>query len=75
MKYILKTSIVLLLSTIILNTVIAQILNPVKWAFSTKKTTSCEFELVLTAQIEASWHLYGQKLILSLRAGHRQLQN
>lgn len=39
----------------------AQILNPVKWDFSTNKLSDCEYELVFSAKLDKGWHLYGQK--------------
>jgi len=38
----------------------AQILKPVTWSFSNKQVSDTEFDLVLTASIENSWHLYSQ---------------
>ena len=38
----------------------AQILKPVKWSFSTEKTSDKEATLVFTASIDKSWHLYSQ---------------
>lgn len=61
MKNIFRLGLLLLLSSIILNTVTAQIFTPVKWDFGTKKLSECEYELIFTAQIEDTWHLYGQK--------------
>lgn len=39
----------------------AQMSDPVKWSFSTKKISACEMELIFKAKIEGDWHLYGQK--------------
>jgi thiol:disulfide interchange protein len=38
----------------------AQILKPVTWSFSNKQVSDTEFDLVLTASIDNSWHLYSQ---------------
>ena len=38
----------------------AEILKPVTWSFSNKQVSDTEFELVLTADIANSWHLYSQ---------------
>ncbi|HRZ95920.1 MAG TPA: cytochrome c biogenesis protein CcdA [Paludibacter sp.] len=38
----------------------AQIENPVTWSFSSRNVSANESELVLTATIEKSWHLYSQ---------------
>jgi thiol:disulfide interchange protein len=40
----------------------AQMVTPVKWAFSVKELANDEAELLLTATIENTWHLYSQKL-------------
>ncbi|RAJ04227.1 thiol:disulfide interchange protein DsbD [Chitinophaga skermanii] len=36
----------------------AQIQNPVKWSFSSKKIAANTYELHMTATIEKTWHLY-----------------
>jgi DsbC/DsbD-like thiol-disulfide interchange protein len=36
----------------------AQIKNPVKWTFSSKKITDKTYELHITASIEPGWHIY-----------------
>lgn len=41
----------------------AQIQNPVKWKFSSENSSSGEPELVITATIDAGWHLYSQFII------------
>ncbi len=38
----------------------AQILKPVKWSFSSKKTGDNEAVLIFTAKIDKGWHLYSQ---------------
>lgn len=40
----------------------SQIVTPVKWAFSVKELANDEAELLLTATIDKTWHLYSQKL-------------
>lgn len=60
MKSIFRSSF-LLVSILFFNTIIAQIVDPVKWDFSTKKISDCEYELTFKANIEGSWHMYGQK--------------
>ena len=40
----------------------AQILEPVKWQFSSNKISDTEYELVFTADIEQHWHLYSQDI-------------
>ena len=43
----------------------AQILEPVKWEFSSKKVTDNEYLLTFTANIEPQWHLYSQDIPMS----------
>lgn len=38
----------------------SQILNPVKWTFSTKQISDTEAELIFKASIDKGWHLYSQ---------------
>ncbi|MBE0640717.1 MAG: hypothetical protein IH599_01695, partial [Bacteroidales bacterium] len=52
-------SIILLLISFSLS---AQILEPVKWTFGSKKLTDTEAELVFTATMDPGWHLYSQFL-------------
>jgi thiol:disulfide interchange protein DsbD len=61
MKHIFRLGILLLLSTFFFNNVNAQIFDPVKWDFSSKKISDCEYELIINAKLEGNWHLYGQK--------------
>lgn len=42
-----------------------QILEPVKWRFSTEKLGNDEFNLVFIADIEPRWHLYSQNIPMS----------
>ena len=37
----------------------AQILQPVKWSFDSKKINNEEFDLILKAQMDKGWHIYG----------------
>ena len=46
-------------STIALN---AQILEPVKWAFSINQISETEFEIVADATIDENWHLYSSNI-------------
>lgn len=39
-----------------------QILKPVKWSFSTKQISPAEVQLVFTATIDPTWHLYSQDI-------------
>lgn len=49
-----------LLFVIITLQVQGQILDPVKWNFSSKKVSDKEAELVITAKIDKGWHVYSQ---------------
>ena len=39
---------------------ISQVQKPVKWSFTSKKTTDNNFEIHLTATVENGWHIYSQ---------------
>lgn len=43
-------------------TTLAQIQEPVKWAFSAERTSSSEAELIFTATIDNGWYLYSQNI-------------
>jgi thiol:disulfide interchange protein DsbD len=45
---------------VLLNTVNAQVKNPVQWSFSSKKVNATSYEVHLTASIENGWHIYSQ---------------
>jgi hypothetical protein len=38
----------------------AQMANPVKWTFTSKKVSDKTYEIYLTATIQSNWHLYSQ---------------
>ncbi len=38
----------------------AQVKNPVKWSFSSKKTDATTYEISMTATLERGWHIYSQ---------------
>ncbi|RBL89263.1 protein-disulfide reductase DsbD domain-containing protein [Chitinophaga flava] len=40
----------------------AQINNPVKWTFSSKKVSSNVYELQMKAGIDQGWHIYAQQV-------------
>jgi len=40
--------------------VVAQIQNPVHWAYTAKKINATTYEVHLTATIDAKWHVYSQ---------------
>ncbi|MBU0486829.1 MAG: thioredoxin family protein [Bacteroidetes bacterium] len=42
------------------NPAVSQIVEPVKWTFSIKKTSDDQAELLFSATIENGWHLYSQ---------------
>ena len=42
--------------------VAAQVLEPVSWSFRSEKTGDNTFDLVMTAELEASWHLYAMDI-------------
>jgi thiol:disulfide interchange protein DsbD len=58
-KLLLATLMVALFS---LNAINAQVLKPVKWNFTTKQISPGEAQLVFTATIDATWHLYSQDI-------------
>ncbi len=43
----------------------AQILEPVKWQFSSEKINGSEYMLTFTAHIDPQWHLYSQDIPMS----------
>jgi thiol:disulfide interchange protein len=58
-----KTFIILLVTLLWFDESHAQILKPISWSFSTKKLTESEAELIFTAKIDKTWHLYSQNVI------------
>lgn len=42
------------------NSMFAQIQNPVKWAFTSKKISAGKYEVHLTANLDNGWHTYSQ---------------
>ena len=60
MKQFLRLSL-LLVCIFLLKNINAQIVDPIKWDFSVKKTSDCEANLILHAKLDDKWHLYGQK--------------
>ncbi|MDD2634006.1 MAG: cytochrome c biogenesis protein CcdA [Bacteroidales bacterium] len=45
---------------LLLNPVFAQVDEPVNWSFSTEQIDNEHINLIMKAQIEDNWHLYGQ---------------
>lgn len=43
----------------------AQILEPVKWSFSSERVSDTEFDLIFKADIDTKWHLYSQDIPMS----------
>ncbi|PLW96537.1 MAG: disulfide bond formation protein DsbD [Marinilabiliales bacterium] len=43
----------------------AQILEPVKWSFSSEQVSDTEFDLIFIADIDTKWHLYSQDIPMS----------
>lgn len=50
-------SFLFLLTTFVSN---AQIADPIKWAYSSKKIADKTYEIHLTATVQNTWHLYSQ---------------
>lgn len=46
----------------LVNSSFAQIHDPVKWSTSVEKISDSEYDLIVTATIEAKWHLYSQNV-------------
>ena len=42
--------------------VTAQVLEPVSWSFRSEKTGDNTFDIIMTAELEASWHLYAMDI-------------
>jgi thiol:disulfide interchange protein DsbD len=49
----------LFLLLILFSTANAQILQPVKWSFESRQVNNDEYELILKAEMEKGWHIYG----------------
>ena len=47
---------------LISNNISAQILNPVKWSFESKKVSDTEFDLIATAKLDKNWNIYTQHI-------------
>lgn len=52
----------ILLLIISANALFSQILDPVDWGFTYNKTAEKEYELIFTANIDDTWHLYSLNL-------------
>ena len=50
----------ILFSVSLSHDVVAQILNPVKWSFETKKISDTEYDLLAKAKLEKGWYTYSQ---------------
>ncbi|MFO7657398.1 MAG: thioredoxin family protein [Bacteroidales bacterium] len=49
----------ILITIVLLQGAVAQVLNPVKWTFAAEKVSQVEADLVFHALIDEGWHLYG----------------
>lgn len=58
-----KKYILLLLCLLFVSQVFSQILEPVKWTFTSEKTTDSTANLYLTATIDKGWHIYSQTIV------------
>jgi thiol:disulfide interchange protein DsbD len=54
-----KRSVLILCAFLVISAVHAQ-LNPVSWAFTSKKIDDKTYEVHLTATMQSGWHLYSQ---------------
>jgi thiol:disulfide interchange protein len=54
-----KTSLLILLFLILFVKAYSQVLNPVKWNFSSEKISDEIYELRFEAKIDKGWHMYG----------------
>ena len=57
-----KVTLLSLLVTMISAVSLAQSSKEVKWAFSSKKIADKTYEVVLTATVNGSWHIYSQNV-------------
>lgn len=62
MNSMLKRTLFLLAFAALANASTAQILEPVKWSFSSERTSANEAVLIFTASIDEGWYLYSQDI-------------
>ncbi|MFT3982061.1 MAG: protein-disulfide reductase DsbD family protein [Ferruginibacter sp.] len=55
-----KITLSLLVTLFVAGVAMAQIENPVKWSYTAKKISDKEYDIYITASIDAKWHLYAQ---------------
>lgn len=55
-----KKILVFALGLLLFNLTNAQVKNPVKWNFTSKKINATTYEIHLTATLEKGWHIYSQ---------------
>ena len=55
-----KKIFILLLIAIVAVPGYSQLLNPVKWTFSSKKVSDKVYEIYMTAMLDNKWHIYSQ---------------
>ncbi len=53
-----KNLLTLVISIFLFTNTQAQVLNPVKWTYSTEQINKTEYNLVFSAKIDKNWHLY-----------------
>jgi len=56
-----KKSLLLILGVLMMSFAHAQLLNPVKWAYSAKKVADKTYEIHITALVDDKWHIYSQE--------------
>jgi hypothetical protein len=47
-----------MIMTLLASSVFAQVRNPVKWTYESKKIDAKNYELTITAMIDPGWHIY-----------------
>lgn len=55
-----RKSVLLLAAVIVTTFCFAQVKNPVKWSFTSKKVSPSTYEVHLTATLDRGWHVYSQ---------------
>ena len=50
-----------LLFILTINSVFAQVENPVSWVFSSTKISAKQYELHMSATVDGNWHIYSQQ--------------
>jgi|SRR5215203_3414232 len=55
-----KKFLMLGLCLILVSALLAQVQNPVKWTYASKKVNETTYSVLITATLEPGWHLYSQ---------------